>query len=422
MTLIEIFDRTPIENVITTLALRPERTVFVGSDYKKIARAVERFKRIFNGRMMKCDIDVVSVTKNDLEDITEALCGIISSEPMDEQFVIDISGGDDSTLVAVGMMIGMFSDRMIHIFRINPSSRKGILYRYIGAKGGKISVEKTIYDFSASKQIELTCEENIILHGGKLISKGREFEIVDSEADDVEALWNISKRDPSGWNAKIGKLSALSSRYAPESGVRTIAKDSVGRGQNDVDSDLWNELVRRGLIVIDRERSGGGSWYFTYKNKIVEECLCKAGSALEYRTYLAAKRAEKNGSRIFSDVQVSVVIGWDEDIAGIGGTQNEIDCMMMCGACPVFISCKNGDVKTDELYKLGTVSDEFGSEYARAVLLSTVYFDEESRSFVGERAAVTLKDRASEMGIRLISKAHRKAKREFDKDVASLGW
>ena len=41
-------------------------------------------------------------------------------------------------------------------------------------------------------------------------------------------------------------------------------------------------------------------------------------------------------------------------------TKNEIDVMLMRGVVPVFVSCKNGAVKMDELYKLDTVAQRFG--------------------------------------------------------------
>ncbi len=95
----------------------------------------------------------------------------------------------------------------------------------------------------------------------------------------------------------------------------------------------------------------------------------------------------------------------------------------MAGVRPIFISCKNGDVKSDELYKLQTVSQEFGSEYAKASLLSTVYFDEDSGvwdGYGGNKTTSSLKDRAGEMGIRLLSSMHRTSTGKFDEALSRL--
>ena len=52
-------------------------------------------------------------------------------------------------------------------------------------------------------------------------------------------------------------------------------------------------------------------------------------------------------------------------------TINEIDVLAMKGCIPVFVSCKNGMFDVNELYKLNTVVERFGSKYAKKVLVST---------------------------------------------------
>jgi len=94
-------------------------------------------------------------------------------------------------------------------------------------------------------------------------------------------------------------------------------------------------------------------------------------------------------------------------------TKNEIDVMLMQGVLPYFISCKNGDVKSDELYKLHTVAGRFGNRYARRILVSTIYFDREDRSYDGDLATKYLSERAKDMHITLINKVHRMSDREF---------
>ena len=45
--------------------------------------------------------------------------------------------------------------------------------------------------------------------------------------------------------------------------------------------------------------------------------------------------------------------------------------MLMRGVIPVFVSCKNGAVDSNELYKLNTVADRFGSIYAKKIIAAT---------------------------------------------------
>ena len=412
MTLIEIFSGSPIENFISTLALMPQKTVFISADTKKVWREIPRFKQILNGRGKTCDMDAVKASKNDLDDICGVLEKIISDE--NENYVVDISGGDSAILTAVGMTLGKINSRNLFAFRINPVNRRGVLFRF----GGESGTEKFVFDFSYKTEVYLTCEENIILHGGSVCGKGETFDADSDTAVDIETMWAICKPDPAGWNAKIGRLSAETSRYG-ESDIRTISKDAIGSdSKNSVDKQLWNSLVSHGLIIIDEEMSRRGSWFFRYKNRVTEECLNKSGTVLEYRTFLAGIRAMHDETRVYCSVETGITIGWDEENGGFGGTQNEIDCMLMCGVCPIFISCKNGDIKTEELYKLGTVSEKFGSTYAKAVLLSTVFFDDSNKAPI--KSVMKLKKRAQDMNIKLISKANSLGSNAFDSAVKSL--
>ena len=425
MILIEFYDKTPVENLITTLTLKPRKTVFIAADRKKAWHSVGLYKKITAGRGLPCEMEVIGAPRTGIDESKAAILSIIDSNPRD-QIVIDIAGGSDCALVAAGMVFSELGgcEKRLHAFYMNPATRRGTLIEFI-RENDSLKTEKNVYDFSFGNGVYLTCEENIILHGGSVAKKGATFKKDSPLCDDVERLWEMCRHDPAGWNAKTGRLSAESA-YADESGLRAIPRSSIGedsgsRTGKKVDIALWNALVDGGLIVIDETRSGGGSIFFRYKNRIVDECLNKSGTILEYRTFLAGIRAERDNLPLYDSVETGIVISWNE-YDSRGGTQNEIDCMLMNGVCPVFISCKNGDIKTEELYKLGTVSERFGSDYAKKYLLSTVYFDESLRRS-GEtigKAAATLKERAKEMDIRLLSKAHTLNKNSFDAMLEKL--
>lgn len=420
MTLVEIYSSSPIENLISTLALKPKMTVFVAADPKKVWREIPRYKKILSGRGLECEMKVEKVPKNDLDDICRVLSEIISDE--NESYVVDISGGDSAILTALGITLGRKNTKNLYAFRINPVSRRGNLFRF----GDDVGTEKFVFDFSYNTEVYLTCEENIILHGGVVCGRGIKFDENSPYVEDIEALWGICRVDPVGWNAKIGRLSAETSRHG-DGDERTISKDTIeSDSKNSVDKKLWEAFVKHGFIIIDEERSKRGSWFFRYKNKIVEECLNKSGSVLEYRTYLAGIRAIHDEDKAFCSVETGITIGWDEENGGFNGTQNEIDCMLMRGVCPIFISCKNGDIKTEELYKLGTVSEEFGDGYTKAVLLSTAFFDEKSVNYqygsknVMPKSVMKLKKRATDMNIKLISKSHKLTDPAFDNAIEGL--
>lgn len=122
---------------------------------------------------------------------------------------------------------------------------------------------------------------------------------------------------------------------------------------------------------------------FAIKNAQIKRCLAKAGSVLEIKMLLLANSAlDDDGNQYYNDAASGVTIVWsnhgssarrwnfyDEstDYCDIN-TENEIDVMLMRGVIPVFVSCKNGAVDSNELYKLNTVADRFGSIYAKKSL------------------------------------------------------
>ena len=66
----------------------------------------------------------------------------------------------------------------------------------------------------------------------------------------------------------------------------------------------------------------------------------------------------------------------------------------MQGLTPVFISCKNGNIGEDELYKLHTVATRFGGPYVRVMLVAADIQGEGPKS---------LRDRTKDMGITLVT-------------------
>ena len=128
--------------------------------------------------------------------------------------------------------------------------------------------------------------------------------------------------------------------------------------------------------------------------------MTKAGQALEMKIYLTAIATEDKGQPVYQDVCNGVKIDWDgkfhdEDTENIYDTENEIDLLMMHNMVPVFVSCKNGFVDANELYKLNTVAQRFGGQYAKKILVATSIPK-------NSEAAKYLRQRARDMQIRLL--------------------
>lgn len=161
--------------------------------------------------------------------------------------------------------------------------------------------------------------------------------------------------------------------------------------------DLINELIAEGLIL-SFEFNRNNPIHIEYKNEQIKRCLTKSGQVLELIVYLLACEArEKNGNPTYNDVMTSVFIDWDGEVHDgneKNEAENEVDVIMMRGMVPIFVSCKNGNVTVDELYKLYSVAYKFGGKYAKKVLIAP--------RIEGNANVNALRERCSDMQIRII--------------------
>ena len=160
------------------------------------------------------------------------------------------------------------------------------------------------------------------------------------------------------------------------------------------------ELDRRGVI---QDRSDRNHFRYRYHSSLLHQCTTKAGNILEIKTLLEGRQVTEDGVPYFTDSQMSATIDWDGHIHKISehvpDTRNEIDAIFIKGTTPLFVSCKNGHINEDELYKLNTVAHYFGGPYAKKMLIAT---DLDQKSPRADRAFT---QRAWDMDIFLVSDA-----------------
>ena len=160
---------------------------------------------------------------------------------------------------------------------------------------------------------------------------------------------------------------------------------------------LFGKLCEEKLLTIHEKDSE--RMVLSYKNEQVRKCLSKAGQVLEMKIYLTTRGLlDTEGKPIYNDVMTGVEIDWDGELHSSDegcDTINEIDVFLMHNMIPVFVSCKNGDVTSDELYKIQTVSERFGGKYAKKVLIVS--------ALPGSKGGKLLQQRAKDMDIRIIT-------------------
>ena len=395
MTYIEFFDKTQIENICSSLISQPERVILIGDKLKLLQKHADRFASILEKRGQPVEFLCRAVNKNDISDVIDVLSSIVEEY---DDCVFDLTGGEDVLLVASGIVFERYRDRNIQMHRINIRSNKIQDCDLDGV---------TVFEGDAPC---VSVEENVRIYGGDIVYGDRagatpRWNMNDDFAHDIDVMWEICRQDVRRWNAYIGIFKLAEELGAPGTDeLSTVAafylvKERMkGDGWGTFKDRIIDDLGLFGLAEVTRDY---GLLTIKYKNPQVKKVLTKEGQILEMKIYLTALRAQDNEAEYtYNDVMNGVSIDWDGEIhtePGAVDTKNEIDVMMMRGLVPVFVSCKNGLVDINELYKLNTVAERFGGRYAKKVLVATALDSGASDDYI--------RVRAKDMGIRIIDDA-----------------
>ena len=396
MTYIEFFDKTAIENLCACLSMLPDEVILVGDNEKVMKRHIANYEKVFGNRGQEVHFSCRTVSRWETEKVVQVLDEIVNNY---EDCVFGITGGDEIVAFALGIVYERNKDKNIQVHKISIQNN-------------------TIYDCDMDGKTidlhtpQLSVEENIQIYGGEIVysdvngGKTYLWDLNPAFVKDVQTMWEICKEKPRDWNAQIGVFEVIGEvGTTSEDGLTVTA--SVGAvknyyqnhtGKYRIQKGLIKNLLSKGLLKDFDETSETVS--ITYKNPQVKKCLTQAGQALEMKVYLTAKQLlNEEGAPVYNDVVNGVEIDWDGkyhgDVEGGFDTTNEIDVFLMHNLIPVLVSCKNGDVTADELYKLSTVAERFGGKYAKKVLVASV---------INElRQSKTLLQRAHDMGIVVIT-------------------
>lgn len=408
MTIVEFFDRSPIMNILSSLTDAPDKIIFLGND-GAMNRYEPIYRSFFAQRGLNIQLEYRSICGLELEGIVELLTQIVQAEP---DCVFDLTGGKDLALVAMGIVYERFRDKNVRLQSIQvPCSQ--------------------VCSCVDSKQLRQSCpslsvKESIQLHGGLVRGDGTpDWVLTEAFIADVHAIWAICRQDPKGWNSRMNVLSSAVSKktWATDlevelslSKLRARAKQvkenvtNIGR--------LLSQLYDAGLI--ENYSEWGDEITYRYKDVQVKKCLEKAGTALEMEVMVTARELTQDGKPWYNDAMSGVAIDWDGRFHSMNDedkdTENEIDVLLMKGVIPVYISCKNGQVEEVELYKLDAVARRFGGPVAKKALIT-------SRLNMGESSLAHYRQRAKDMGIKLIENAcdlEPDAFRQMVKDLMEL--
>lgn len=402
MILIECFTESHIDNLAACLRLQPETVVMVGKQ-AEMEEPVRRYQKLLSDRGQNTCVKTCDVGDRDLAGICAALEKLLR---VDAEFVIDMTGGEELVIMAVGAVLTQLdADKRRHIRVEKYSHRKG---NVVDCVHNNRSV--------SYPAVGITVQELVELHGGKLMP-GYSRLPKNFDREELDNLWELVRQDPKGWNEALGYLNEFESKSDTKDPVELPLKllhlsiDKFEKKEKAV-RELLEKLDRAGCI---EDLSSRDELKFRYRSEVVRYCLRKAGNVLELKTLAEGCNARKGEKPLFQDCLMSVSIDWDGVFHKITDkdvdTRNEIDVMLMHGLTPLFISCKNGGVGEDELYKLHTVAERFGGPYARKLLVVTELCKSNERS---ERA---FGQRAEDMGIELVTNGAKLSPEEWEEEL-----
>ncbi|MBQ6946847.1 MAG: hypothetical protein IJN42_02270 [Clostridia bacterium] len=398
MTLIEFFDENRIENVACALLSDAKRVILVGSSPSRLAQYCTRYTQL-SGK----PYEPRSIDRNDLGATVKTLEKIVCEvSEAGERCVLELAGGDDLCLVAAGIVAERHPDQ-IDLWRTNiPHSRLDVFYPE---------------NQSRSSEQCLTLEENVRIYGGRLqVSEAWDLEKTEPIA---RLLWQLTL-EQKDWNHHVEQLGRLRASFPVDGNNQPVIDEKkkatalrfggkisdlrgkFGRGQLDEIVELLQKIRRRqgeDKYILRELQISEQELYVEYADGNVKRLLDKAGQVLE--VWLAGNlkkmTRQRTGRPYFCDICVGAELDWDGVIQphNFPDVSNEIDVMAMRGMVPVFISCKSGKVKPEELYKLDHVAARFGGDYAKKILVV--------RSLGPEaNSEISFEQRAAEMGIAVL--------------------
>lgn len=390
MILIECFTQAHIDNIAACLRLRPQKVIFVGNT-QEMADPVTRYKELFYRRGMDTKVEQCEVDKRDFGDLRAAIFRLISAA---EECVIDMTGGEPSVALAIGAALADLREekrKKVRVERFDHQTDAVVDYIHDNRQ-------------KPAEAISLTVEEMVFLHGGALFPDAYQLP-ENCTLKDLDRLWRVVAGMPKEWNERVSLLKRFEKFSENKNPVR-VSLDALWESVPALQEK--EETVRQLIEKLDREgvvtdQSSRNTLRYTYNSEFLRYCIHTQGNVLELKTLLEGRAVRKEDKPYFGDSRMGVKIDWDGDIPAsrfvFTGTRNEIDVLLMRGATPLFVSCKNGDVKPEELYKLHTVATRFGGPYAKKML---VVADLDRKD---DAAAEALARRAWDMDIFLVADA-----------------
>jgi hypothetical protein len=369
-TLIELYDKEPIENVLGLLMLKPKRVVFLGDKRAMTETKQQNLLRFVKQLGLSSQLFFYHYLSSDFEQITRTFSQVTNRFP---DCAFEVTGGKEIPLLAAGAFCSQ-KNIPVYYFDFRQKTFLNVLQKH----GFIPPIHHPV----------LSVQNIVTLAGGSFARHGHFSKEEDTPQmrQAILAVWDIYLRYRQEWNAQVLYFQQLSSSDNTLQISAPLILKSSGQIKAHCNPRIMKELEQCGIIknlTWNQQKIS-----YEYENDLLRRYLCDAGIWLELYTYLSAQQLH-----YFSDVQTSVVVDWDGTEKESYNTINEIDVLLIDKLTPIFISCKTGVPSTYALNEISMLSKLFGGTLAKAVLITT--------SPVSQLAPSTCK-RANDMGVILL--------------------
>ncbi len=349
-TIIELYDREPMRNVLAPSVLRPARVIYLGGHLLEDAHRKQSLTRFFEMKSKNTEVLFFTVDTFDCDAIRQMLTEILFRYP---DAVIDITGGSSMMLFAVGMFC---KEHSIPVFS------------YHGKKNRLFEVFHCPQARTLPCEPKFTVPEILSLAGGSLLRYGHvaPSDLTPQMLRQTEQVFSLFFSHPHRFNRMIQYFQAVCSHDSDSNALTVHAPTNVrvsGGKSISIDGELIARLAEFGLI--SDLHMNNGRLQFQFKNKLIRQCLNDVGVWLEMYVY---KEAVESG--LFDDVQISVVVDWDGDVRSQINTINEIDLILTRGVSSLFVSCKSGIPSTMALNEINTLTEWFGGMFSKGAIVT----------------------------------------------------
>lgn len=373
-TIIELYDKEPVENVLSACIFAPDMVVYLCDTRDTTLRKEQAVSRLLKSRGLKTKTRFYYVDTRSISLIRRVLDAVVQDYP---GCVFDFSGGADLVLMTAAVYC---AERHIRAFFIDVERGK-----FINLRGcEQLAFRFTMPSFSV--------EDIFAITGMRAVGNGHFplAQLTDDFVSDAKHIWEQILEDPDDWNAAAGFFQAVGAQLGPDElwvDVPRVLRSGRYHAvcpEGPVQFLARNGILRNFSMTRDRVR-------FRYKTGMMKKNLQNHGLWLELYLYF-----ELRDSGLFDDVRTSVLVEWDTGGDSRSHTRNEIDVMAIRGVTPIFISCKMGAPTPLALSEIRLLGEKMGGGYAQTVLLTAAPVRMQSPSIArrAEDLGLVLLDRA----------------------------